>query len=66
MSREGSGVRRRKCICWRRMCQCNGSSTRGRVWIRYGTDQICNGRNRGLESALRGMSQAKMDLGIFK
>ena len=27
---------------------------------------IRNGRNRGLESALRGMSQANMDLGLFQ
>ena len=32
--------------------------------IRFGTYNIRNGRNRGLESALRGMSQANMDLGI--
>ena len=34
--------------------------------IRFGTYNIRNGRNGGLESALRGMSQAKMDLGIFQ
>ena len=34
--------------------------------IRFGTYNIRNGRNRGLESALRGMSQANMDLGIFQ
>ena len=38
---------------------------RRKVPIRFGTYNICNGRNRGLESALRGMSQANMDLGIF-
>ena len=27
---------------------------------------IRNGRNGGLESALRGMSQANMDLGVFQ
>ena len=36
------------------------------VPIRFGTYNIRNGRNGGLESALRGMSQAKMDLGIFQ
>ena len=34
--------------------------------VRFGTYNIRNGRNRGLESALRGMSQANMDLGIFQ
>ena len=34
--------------------------------IRFGTYNICNGRNGGLESALRGMSQANIDLGIFQ
>ena len=34
--------------------------------IRFGTYNIRNGRNRGLELALREMSQANMDLGIFQ
>ena len=34
--------------------------------IRFGTYNICNGRRGGLESALRGMSQANMDLGILQ
>ena len=34
--------------------------------IRFGTYNIRNGRNGGLESALQGMSQANMDLGIFQ
>ena len=34
--------------------------------IRFGTYKICNGRNGGLELALREMSQAYMDLGVFK
>ena len=34
--------------------------------IILGTYNIRNGRNGGLESALRGMSQANMDLGIFQ
>ena len=34
--------------------------------IRFGTYNIRNGRNGGLESALRGMYQANMDLGIFQ
>ena len=39
---------------------------RGRVPIRFGTYYIRNGRNWGLESALKGMYQANMDLGIFQ
>ena len=34
--------------------------------IRFGTYNILNGRNGGLEAALRGMSQANMDLGILQ
>ena len=34
--------------------------------IIFGTYNIRNGRNGGLELALRGMSQANMDLGIFR
>ena len=34
--------------------------------IRFGTYNIRNGQNGGLESALRGMSQANMDLGVFQ
>ena len=33
--------------------------------IRFGTYNIRNGRKGGLEAALRGMSQANMDLGIL-
>ena len=48
------------------MCQSTRASTRGRAPIRFGTYNICNGRNGGLELALRGMSHANMDLGIFQ
>ena len=34
--------------------------------MRFGTYNICNGRNGGLELALRGVFQANMDLGIFQ
>ena len=34
--------------------------------IRFGTYNIRNGQNGGLESELRGMSQANVDLGIFQ
>ena len=36
------------------------------VPIRFGTYNIRNGRNGGLESALQGMSQANMDMGILQ
>ena len=36
------------------------------VLIRFSTSNIRNGRNGGLESALRGISQANMDLDIFQ
>ena len=39
---------------------------RGMVPIRFGTYNIRNVRNRGLKLALREMSQANMDLGIFQ
>ena len=38
----------------------------GRETIKFGTYNIRNIRNGGLESALRGMSQANMELGIFQ
>ena len=34
--------------------------------IIFGTYKIMNGRNKGLESALQGMAQANIDLGIFQ
>ena len=42
------------------------SSTGDEVPIRFGTYNIWNRRNGGLESALRGMAQANMDLVIFQ
>ena len=48
------------------MCKHTGWSTSGNVPIRFGTYKICNGRNGGLEAALRGISQANMDLGILQ
>ena len=56
------------------MCWSKGVSTGG-GWediqgvvgpINFGMYNIRNGRNGGLESALRGTSQANMDLGIFQ
>ena len=36
------------------------------VPIKFGTYNIRNGRNGGLEAALWGMAQANIDLGIFQ
>ena len=47
------------------MCIRTGRPTSSKVPIRFGTYKILNGRNDGLEAALRGMSQANMDLGIL-
>ena len=41
-------------------------SMKEEVPIKFGTSNIRNGRNRGLESALQGMAQANIDLGIFQ
>ena len=43
-----------------------GRPTSGKVLIRFGTYNIRNGRNGGLEAALWGMSQVNIDLGIFQ
>ena len=48
------------------MCNHTGRPKSGKVLIIFGTYNICNGRNGGLEAALRGMSQANMDLGILQ
>ena len=41
-------------------------STKEEVPIKSDTYNIRNGRNGGLESALRGMAQANIDLGVFQ
>ena len=48
------------------MCIHTGRPTSGKVPIRFGTYNIRNGCNGGLEAALRGMSQANMDLVILQ
>ena len=48
------------------MCLRTGCPTSGKVLIRFGTYNIRNGRNGGLEAALQGMSQANMDLVILQ
>ena len=48
------------------MCNPTRKPTDETVQIRFGTYNIRNGRKGGLEAALRGMSQANMDLGILQ
>ena len=48
------------------MCNPTRRPTDGTVPIIFGTYNIRNGGKGGLESALRGMSQANMDLGILQ
>ena len=48
------------------MCRSTGGSTWERVLIRFGTYNICNGWNSGLELSLQGISKANRDLGIFQ
>ena len=48
------------------MCIRTGRPTSGKVPIGFGTYNIRNGRNGGLEAALQGISQANMDLGIIQ
>ena len=65
-SEEDSGERKRKSNRWWGTRRSTGSSTGEEVPIRFGTYNIRNRCNGGLESALRGMDQANMDLGIFQ
>ena len=47
------------------MCKPTRRLTDGTLPMSLGTYTIRNGRTGGVESALRGMSQANMDLGIL-
>ena len=60
------GQRRKTEIRYSGMCKHTGRPTSGKVPIRFGTYNIRNGRDGGLEATLQGMSQANMDLGIFQ
>ena len=62
----GAGAGAKKGARWSWTCRRTGQPTSGTVPIRFGTYNISNGLNGGVESALRGMSQANMDLGIFQ
>ena len=65
-SKEANGDWKRKGDRWWGMRRSTGSSTGEGVPIRFSTYNIRNGRNRVMESALWGMVQANMDLGIFQ
>ena len=62
VNREG----KRKGNRWWRTLQSTKGCMREEVPIRFGTYIIRNRQNGVLESALRGMSQANIDLGIFQ
>ena len=63
---EANGGGKRKGNRWWGELKSTGGSTKEELLIRFGTYNIRNRRNGGLESALRGMSQANMDLVIFQ
>ena len=65
-SEEDSRDWNRKGVRWWGTRQSTGIPTGEGVPIRFGTYNIRNGHNGGLELALRGMAQANMDLGIFQ
>ena len=64
--KEANGRRKEKGDRWWGAFKRTRGSTKEEVPIIFGTYNIRNGSNGGLESALRGMSQASMDLGIFQ
>ena len=64
-SGEGKGARKKKDRWWGPLRRHRGS-TEEEVPIKFGTYNISNGRNGGLEAALRVMAQANIDLGIFQ
>ena len=63
---EANGEGKRKRNRWWVSLKSTGCSTKEEVPIRFGTYNIRNRRNGGLESALQGMFQANMNLGIFQ
>ena len=64
-SEKGNRDWKRTSVRWWGTRRSNGSPTSGGVPIRFGTYNIRNGRNGGLELALWRMAQANMDLGIL-
>ena len=62
-AKEGEGEKRDR---WWGAIRRTRGSTKEEVPIRFGTYNIRNGRSGGLESELRGMAQANIDLGVFQ
>ena len=62
-SGEGEGAGKKKNRWWGPLRR-NRGSMEEEVPIEFSTYNIRNGRNVGLEAALRGMDQANMDLGV--
>ena len=65
-SEGDNGDRKRKGVRWWGTWRSTEKPTGEGVPIRFGSYNIRNRRNRGMESALRVMAQANMDLGIFQ
>ena len=63
---RAAGAEEKNGARWSGMCKHTGRPTSGTVPIIFGTYNIRNGRNSGLEAAMLGVSQANMDLGIFQ
>ena len=64
-SGEGEGGGKKKNRWWGPLRR-NRGPTEEEVPIKFGTCNIRNGRNGGLEAALRGMDQANMDMGVMQ
>ena len=64
-SGEGTRARKKKDRWWGPLRR-NRGSTEEEVPIKFRTYNTRNGRNGGLEAALREMAQANIDLGVFQ
>ena len=64
-SGDGGGGGKKKNRWWVPLRR-NRGPTEEEVPIKFGTYNIRNGRNGGLETALRGMEQANLDMGILQ
>ena len=66
----GRAGRRKYWVRWEGMCRGTGQAVEGggegQTPIRFSTYNIWNRRNGGLESALRGMGQTNVDVGVFQ
>ena len=65
-SEEDNGYQKRKGVRWWGTRRSTRSPMGEGVPIIFGTYNMRNGRKRGLESAIWGMAQANMDMGIFQ